>query len=322
MARELNGKVVVVTGASSGIGRATALRFARAGAAVALAARGREALEAVRGEIAARGGRATVLECNVADEDAVEHLAAAAERVLGPIDVWVNNAGVYAMGRFEDMPPELFHQVLETNFMGTVHGTRAALRRFEERHSGTIVNVASMEGRVATPYVAAYAASKHAVVAFSSAVRQELRLERGRGVHVCVVLPGTVDTPLFRHSANFTGAPVRAMPPVCSPDRVARAVVRLALRPRREVLVGTSAHALSVISRLAPGLAERLFARATGTSHLRKGAAPETLGNVFAPQRPRRETGGGRPPRSRWPRRAAMVGIPMMVLAGAAWARR
>jgi len=321
MARRLSGKVVVVTGASSGIGRAAALRFAQKGAAVALAARSKEALEEVRAAIAQAGGKAIAVECDVADEDAVERLASEAERVLGPIDVWVNDAAIYAMGRFEDTPPEVFRRVLETNLMGTVHGTRAALRRFEGRRTGTIVNVASIDGRVATPYVSAYAASKHAVVGFSAAVRQELRLERARGIHLCVVLPATVDTPFFQHSANFTGAQVKAMPPVYSPERVARTIVSLAWRPRREVLVGTSAYVLSVAWAIAPSLAERLFARITDTSHLRRGPAPETLGNAFGPRPPEAETGGWRP-RWRWARRAAVFAIPAALVAAAAWSRR
>jgi short-subunit dehydrogenase len=320
MARGLSGKVVVVTGASSGIGRATALRFARAGAAVVIAARGHDALAEVRRELQGLGAAALAIECDVADEDAVERLAEEAERALGPIAVWVNDAGVYAMGRFEETPPEVFRRVIETNFIGTVHGTRAALRRFARAGAGTVVNVASIDGRVATPYVAAYAASKHAVVGFSASVRQELRLAGARGVHVCVVLPATMDTPLFQHAANFTGAPVRAMPPVYSPDRVARAIVSLARTPRREVLVGTSAHVMSALWTLAPALAERLFARMTDVGHLRRGAAPETLGNAFSPRRPAAVSGGWRRRRP-WARRAVMVGVPAALIAGALWAR-
>ena len=322
MAGPLSGKVVVVTGASSGIGLATALRFAREGAKVALASRGKEALGELRAQIERLGGRAVALECDVSDEDAVERLATQAEAALGPIDVWVNDAAVYAMGRFEDTPPEVFRRVLETNFMGTVHGTRVALRRFEGRKRGTIVNVASIDGRIATPYVSAYAASKHAVVGFSAAIRQELRLEGARRVHVCVVLPGTIDTPLFQHSANFTGVEVRAMPPVYSPERVAAAIVGLALRPRREVLVGASARVMSALWTLAPAIAEALLARVTERTHLRRRhAAPETLGNAFGPKAPETEFGGWSRPRRG--RRLAALGIPAAaILAGMAWARR
>jgi NAD(P)-dependent dehydrogenase (short-subunit alcohol dehydrogenase family) len=320
MAKRLAGKVVVLTGASSGIGRAAALRFAREGAAVCLAARSREALDTVRREVEGAGGRAAAFECDVSDEEQVERLAREAEGALGPIDVWVNDAGIFAMGRFEDTPPEVFRKVVETDFMGTVHGTRAALRRFEARGRGTVVNVASIDGRVAAPYTAAYAASKHAVVGFSAAIRQELRLEGRRSIHVCTVLPATIDTPLFQKAANFTGEQVRAMPPVYSPERAARVIVALALRPRREALVGTGAYLLSALWALAPAAAEALVARRVRRSHPRPGhAAGESDGNTFGPTRPEGATGGWR--RSRRRRLAALVLPAAAVLAGAAWLR-
>lgn len=312
-----------MTGASSGIGRATALLFARRGAAVALAARDRSALRGVEEEITRAGGRALVVDCDVADEEAVERLAAQAEEQLGPIAVWVNDAAILAMGKFEDTPPEVFRRLLETNLMGTVNGARAALRRFKARRRGTLVNVASIDGKIAAPYASAYVASKHAVVGFSASLRQELRLEKLRDVHVSVVLPATIDTPLFQHAANFTGVGVRALPPVYAPERVARVIVRLATRPARERLVGGSAHLLSFLWSLSPALAERIVARTIHKEHLAHDRpAADSAGNAFAPHAPQAETGGWRPP-ARWARRAAALAVPAAVAAaGVAWVRR
>jgi NAD(P)-dependent dehydrogenase (short-subunit alcohol dehydrogenase family) len=322
MRGKLRGKVAVVTGASSGIGRATALRLAREGASVALAARGKDALREVEEAIVRRGGRAIVVDCDVADEDAMDRLAAEAQSQLGPIDLWVNDAAVLAMGRFEDTPPEVFRKLLETNLLGTVNGARAALARFRTRGRGVLVNVASIDGRVAAPYASAYVASKHAVVGFSSSLRQELRLAGLRNVHVCTVLPATIDTPIFQHAANFTGVQVKALPPVYAPDRVARVIVRLATHPRREVLVGGSAHFLSALWTVAPGVAERFVARMIHRNHLaHEKPVLDSAGNAFRPTLPEAETGGWRVPR-RWAR-AAALGIPAAALAaGAMWARR
>jgi short-subunit dehydrogenase len=322
MASGLSGKVIVVTGASSGIGRATALRFARAGASVALASRSRDALAALAGEIERAGGRALAVDCDVADDDAVERLAVRAEEALGPIDAWVNDAGVYALGRFEDTPPEVFRKLVDTNLLGTVNGSRAALKRFRARGRGVLVNVASIDGRIAAPYASAYSATKHAVVGFSAALRQELRLEGKRHVHVSVVLPATIDTPLFHHAANFTGVEVKALPPVYPPDKVARTIARLVVRPRREALVGTAAHVMSLSWTLAPSLAERAIARMVHRSHFRRHrAAADSPGNAFAPSLPEAATGGWLRPH-RWARRAALA-LPAVaaVAAGARWAR-
>lgn len=313
------GAVVVITGASSGIGKATALAFAREGASLMLAARRKSALDDTVGACEELGAPATAVEVDVTDADAVDGLADAAVRRFGSLDVWVNNAGVTMFSPFLRMPPEDLRRVLDVNVLGYVNGARAALPWMREQGSGVLVNVASAAVDAPPPYTAAYAMSKSAVRALSASLRGELMLERLPEVRVCTVLPGTVDTPLFDEAANRTGRGVRPMPPVNTPQRIAKAIVRTVRSPRREVRVGAGSHLVAMMSERAQGLTERLMARKADRQHFsRRRAAEDTEGNLYEPSE-RTEDGkvtggwGGR-------RRTAQRGLAMAAAAGLAGA--
>jgi NAD(P)-dependent dehydrogenase (short-subunit alcohol dehydrogenase family) len=182
---------VVVTGASSGIGRATARLFAKHGARVVLAARSEQSLREVAGECEEVGGQALVVPTDVTDEEAVRELARQSVEVFGRIDVWVNNAGVMVYGPFEDVPTDVFRRVIETNLFGQIHGARAALSRFREQGGGVLINMSSEWGRLTSPHVSAYVTSKFAIRAFSECLRQELAGEED--THVVTILPQSVE---------------------------------------------------------------------------------------------------------------------------------
>lgn len=276
--------VVVITGASSGIGKATALAFAERGARLVLAARREDALRATAEECEARGAETLIFGVDVTEADRVEDLAAAAVSRFGRIDVWVNDAAVTLFASVLDAPLDGVRRVFDVNAMGYLNGARAALPRMCERGQGVLINVASIVGAVAQPYTAAYGMSKAAVRSLSASLRQELRLSGHRGVEVCTLLPATMDTPLFQHAANRTGRQVRPMPPVSSPDRAADAIVSLARRPRRELVCGSGGRPLMMMHRKAPGLTERLYAGFVDRTHLsRWRPAADTDGNLLEP---------------------------------------
>ena len=267
----------MITGASSGIGRATALAFAAAGAGVVLAARREEPLRALAGECRHAGApRSLVVPTDVRDPAAVEALAAAA----GDFDVWVNNAAVVLFGRFEETPADLWREVLEVNLFGVANGARAALPVFRRRGGGTLINVGSVNSYVAFPYLSSYMASKHALRAFTESLRQEVR---GDGINVCAVLPAAVDTPLFQHAGNYYGRAAKPLRPFIHPDRVAAAIVRCAKRPKRELVVGASGRATILLHALAPRLLERIGPRLVDREFFRDEPLAPTPGNLREP---------------------------------------
>ncbi|RYY66431.1 MAG: SDR family oxidoreductase [Chitinophagaceae bacterium] len=250
------GTVVVITGASSGAGRAIALALTARGARTVLAARNRDALEGLRGEIAGLGGECLVVPTDTREPAQQLALAEAARSAYGRIDVWVNNAGVLAAGALEDVPAEINEGVIRTNLLGYVHGAQAVLPLFKYQGYGILINNISVGGWLPTPYMAAYCASKFGLKGFSEALRGELAAYPD--IYVCDLFPGFLDTPGIQHAANYTGKVLRPAPPLYDPRLVADGVVQTILQPRRARALGLFPHLLHAAYSLFPALSRRV----------------------------------------------------------------
>jgi NAD(P)-dependent dehydrogenase (short-subunit alcohol dehydrogenase family) len=253
-------KTVVVTGASAGVGRATALLFARRGARIGLIARGTEALEATRREIEAAGGSALACVADVSDAQALDAAAERIERELGPIEVWVNNAMVSAFALFVEFEREEFRRVTETTYLGGVYGTMAALKRMRARNRGVIVQVSSALAYRSIPLQSAYCGAKHALVGFLDSLRCELIHEKSR-VHLTAVHMPALNTPQFEWARNKMPHRPQPVPPIYQPEIAAEAVLFAASRRRREVSVGASTWLALLGQRLSPALMDRYLGR-------------------------------------------------------------
>ena len=272
-------KVVVLTGATSGIGRATAERFAARGARLVLAARGDEGLALVREACQRAGAEVITVATDVSDESAVAELAAAAYRRFGSIDVWINNVGVGLVGKFDEAPMSWHRRIIEVNLIGHMNGAHAALRRFRAQGQGVLVNIISIGGLASAPYAAAYTASKFGLRGFSESLRAEV--SDLPGVHVCEVYPTFVDTPGLLHGANRTGRRLKPPPPVLDPREVAAVVVELADTPRDSVSVGSVAWPARIAHALAPDLVGRVTKWLFDAALARARPARLTDGNLF-----------------------------------------
>jgi short-subunit dehydrogenase len=272
-------KTIVITGASSGAGRAIALAFARKRESLVLSSRNLAALQEVADECRELGASVTIMACDVTEPGAMINLAAAASEVSGSIDVWVNNAGVLAVGAFDETPVEVLEQVIKTNLMGYIQGAHAVLPYFKKQGKGILINNISIGGFLPVPYGVGYSASKFGLRGFSAALKAELT--EFPNIHVCDTFPAFLDTPGIQHAANYTGKQLRPAPPVYDPMRVAQVAVKLADHPKSETMIGST----SILLRLSYGLFPLITSSIAGSvikGYLKHAdAIAKTDGNVF-----------------------------------------
>lgn len=282
--KPLNQQIVVVMGASSGIGRAAALNFAARGATVVCSARDSGGLATLVDEISARGGKAVAIVADVADPEQMIGVAAFTAQKLGRIDTWVHVAAVSVYARFEDTTPAEFARVIEVNLLGQIHGALAALPHLRRAGRGALICVSSVEGHVSLPFQSAYAASKHGVVGFLDSLRLELARE-GVAVSVTNIMPSGINTPLFQKALTRLGVEPRPPPPVFAPELVSRAILHAACTPRRDLVVGGMGWAILLAQRLSPSLTDAILRSPAGyDSQLTdRPKSPEARNNLFAP---------------------------------------
>lgn len=254
--KKLNEQVIVITGASSGIGLTTARMAAERGAKLVLVARNEEALVTLTNEINSTGGEAIYVVADVAKENELRSVAKAAIERFGQIDTWINNAGVSIYGRVLDVSIEDHRQLFETNYWGVVNGSRVACEYL--RRGGALINVGSVLSDRAIPLQGTYSASKHAVKGFTDALRLELE-EQGIPISVTLIKPSAIDTPYRAHAKNYLAVEPLNPPPVYAPETVAEAILHCCENPVREVYVGAGGRLLSAVGRIAPRLTDLLM---------------------------------------------------------------
>lgn len=276
------GQVVVVTGASGGIGRATAQAFAKPGVRIALLARGVRGLEGVRSEVERAGAQALVVPTDMADPEQVEHAASEIERRWGRIDVWVNNAMATVFGPVEKLDPRDLKRTTEVTYLGTAYGTMAALKRMRKQRCGVIVQVGSALAYRAIPLQAAYCAAKHASRGFTDALRCEL-LHEHSPVHITSVHLSAFNTPQFDWAKNLLNKRPEPVPPIFQPELAAKAIVWAAEHRRREVYVGWPAVKTVIANKVFPGVLDRILAKKGYSGQLTEEPKGSDCANLYAP---------------------------------------
>lgn len=292
-ASQVAGRTYVVTGASSGFGRGTAVRLGQLGANVVLAARRADLLEEVAREVEAAGGSALAVPTDVADPEAVQQLAQAAIARFGQVDVWINNAGVGAIGRFEDIPIEDHSRLVDVNLKGVIYGSHVAMRLFRGQGFGHLVNMGSVDSETPLAYQASYSASKAAVLSLGRTLNEEIRLSGRRRLHVSTVMPWAADTPWWPHAANYSGGAPR-MAAMDDPREIVDALVWVSVNPREELPVGWKARGSVTAHRFFPDLTERLSGDIAHRWQIETAPpAPPTSGTLHQPMSEGRTLDGG-----------------------------
>jgi NAD(P)-dependent dehydrogenase (short-subunit alcohol dehydrogenase family) len=276
-------RVVVVTGASAGVGRATVRAFAREGAHVGLLARDTEGLHAAAREVGERGGKGLAIPADVADADQVEAAAARIESELGPIEVWVNNAMTTVFARVTDVTPAEFRRATEVTYLGTVYGTMAALRRMMPRNEGRIIQVGSALAYRSIPLQSAYCGAKHAIAGFTDSLRTELIHDR-KNIHLTMVQLPAMNTPQFTWCRSKMPRHPQPMPPIFQPEVAAERIVWASHHKRREVFVGAPTVIAIEANKIAPSLADYYLGR-TGfdSQQTQDPVSPDRPDNLFEP---------------------------------------
>jgi NAD(P)-dependent dehydrogenase (short-subunit alcohol dehydrogenase family) len=275
--------VVVITGASAGVGRAAARAFGQMGARVGLLARGEDGLKAARDEVEAAGGRAIICPTDVADPAQVEAAAEKVERELGPIDIWVNNAMTTVFAPFLEITPEEFQRANDVTYMGYVNGTRAALKRMKPRNNGCIVQVGSALAYRSIPLQSPYCGAKHAIKGFTDSLRSELLHDRS-DVHLTMVHLPAINTPQFGWCRSRLPNHPQPIPPIFQPELAADAIVWSAYQRRREVWLGRTTVLAILSAKVAPGFGDRYLARnGYESQQMDEPVAPNRQDNLFAP---------------------------------------
>ena len=278
----LKGETVLITGASAGVGRATALEFARQEARIILVARGKAGLEGAREEVQAAGGAAIVIPADVAQPEKIEEAAEAAESHFGPIDIWINNAMASVFSPAAEMAPAEYQRVTEVTYLGCVYGTLAALKRMRKRNKGTIVQVGSALAYRGIPLQSAYCGAKHAIQGFTESVRCEL-MHEGSDVKLTMVQLPAINTPQFSWVKSRLPKKAQPVPPIFQPEVAARAIVWAAHHYRREWWLGMSTVAAIVGNKIAPEFADRYLAETGFDSQQQDGEVnPNGPNNLFS----------------------------------------